>query len=52
MSDAIASMLSFQAAGVDGTKFDTPKTDRFAANSDAAFSEYIFNEWSGTPAVA
>jgi hypothetical protein len=32
-----------------GTELNTPEADRFAANSDASFSEQIFYEWSGTP---
>ena len=34
---AVASVLSLQAAGINGTKFDTPKADRFAADSNTSF---------------
>ncbi len=33
---AEASMVSLQAAGINGTEFDTPETDRFAADGDAS----------------
>jgi len=36
---AIASVLSFQAAGVNGTEFETRKADRFSGYSDASFGE-------------
>ena len=29
-----------------------PETDRFSGYGDAPFSQEIFYEWSGTPAVA
>ena len=34
---AKASMLSLQAAGINGTKLDAPEPDRFATDSDASF---------------
>ena len=36
---AIASVFSLQAAGINGTEFDAPKTDCFATDSDTSFSE-------------
>jgi hypothetical protein len=38
----VAPVLSFQSACVNGTELNTPKADRFAADSDAAFSEQVF----------
>jgi hypothetical protein len=32
--------------------FDTPEADRFAADADATLGQELFDEWSGTPAVA
>jgi len=40
---AVASVLSLQSAGVNGSEFDAPKTDCFAANSDAALGEDILD---------
>ena len=34
---AIASMLSLQSFGVEGTELDAPEADRFAADGDASF---------------
>jgi len=34
---AIAPVLSFQAAGVNATELDTPKSDGLATDGDAAF---------------
>jgi hypothetical protein len=39
----LASMLAFQSPCINGAELDTPKTDRFAADGDASFSEEIFN---------
>ncbi|MGK0343350.1 MAG: hypothetical protein ACJAXW_003908 [Candidatus Azotimanducaceae bacterium] len=49
---AVASVFSLQTASKNGSKFDAPKSDSFAADCDATFSEEIFNEWSGTPTMA
>jgi hypothetical protein len=49
---AITTVLSFQSSSVYSSEFDTPETDRFAADSDASLGEEIFDEWYGTPAVA
>ena len=51
-SVAIASVFSLQAAGINGAKLDAPQTNCFTANCDASFSEKVFDEWSGTPAMA
>ena len=40
---AIASMLSLQSFGVEGTELDAPKTDRFAADSNASLRQKIFD---------
>ena len=40
---AIASVLSFRAAGIYGTKFDAPETDRFSGDHDAPLIQEIFN---------
>jgi hypothetical protein len=40
---AAASMLSFQAAGIDCSGFDAPQTDGFSAYCDATFSQQIFD---------
>ena len=48
----ITSLLSFQSSGISGSKLDVPEADGFVTYSDTAFSEQIFDEWSGTPAVA
>ena len=34
---AVASMLSFQSSGVEGTELDTPESDSFSADGDAPF---------------
>ena len=39
----VATMLTLQAAGINGSEFDTPQADCFAGYSDATFSEQIFN---------
>ena len=36
-SVTVTSVLSFQSTGTDGTEFDAPKSDRFAADCDATF---------------
>ena len=38
-SIAISSVLSLQAAGINGAEFDAPEADRFAADDDSSFSE-------------
>ena len=40
---AVASMLSFQAAGINGAEFDAPQADRFAADGDPSFSQQVFD---------
>ena len=40
---AVAPVLSFEAARVNGTELDTPEPDQFSGYSDAAFREQIFN---------
>jgi hypothetical protein len=40
---AVAPVLSLQAAGINGSELDTPETNRFSADGDAALSEQIFN---------
>jgi len=42
-SIAIASVLSFQAAGINGAKLNAPQTNRFATDCDASFSEKVFD---------
>ena len=42
-SVAIASVLSLQSAGINGTEFDAPQANCFAANCDASLSENVFN---------
>jgi hypothetical protein len=39
----IAAVLSFQAAGIDSSEFDTPEADCFSTDGDAAPSEQIFD---------
>ena len=36
-------MLSIESTGIDGTEFDTPESDSFAANCDTSFSEQILD---------
>ena len=40
---AAALMLSFQTAGIDGSELDTPESDRFPRDTNAPFSEQIFD---------
>jgi len=40
---AVASMLSFQTASIDYSKFDAPQPDGFTADGDASLSEQIFD---------
>ena len=49
---ATAPVLSLQAAGINGSELDTPEANRFSADGDASLSPKVFNEWSGTPAMA
>ena len=37
-----ATMLSLQSAGIKCSEFDAPEADRFSADSDASFSQKIF----------
>jgi len=36
---ALASVLAFQAAGINGPELDTPESNCFAGDSNAAFGE-------------
>ena len=38
-SIAIASVVSLQAAGINGSEFDTPEADGFATESDASLGK-------------
>jgi hypothetical protein len=40
---AITLMLSLQSSSVYSSEFDAPQPDAFVTDSDAAFSEQIFN---------
>ena len=40
---AVASVLSLQSASVDGTKLDTPETDRFSGYGDTALGEKVLD---------
>lgn len=40
---AVSAMLSFQSSSVQSAEFDAPKTDSFAADSDAALGEQVFD---------
>ncbi len=42
-SVAEASVFSLQSAGINGSEFYTPEADRFSADSDASFSQEVFN---------
>ena len=42
-SVTVASMFSLQSSSVYSSEFDAPEADRFAADSDTAFSEKIFD---------
>jgi hypothetical protein len=48
----VTSVFSFQSTGINRSKLDAPEADRFTADGDSSFSEEVFYEWSGTPAVA
>ena len=39
----IASVLSLQSTGINGTEFYTPEADCFATDGDSAFSEKVFD---------
>ena len=39
---AVASVLAFQPAGINGSEFDAPEADRFAADGDTSLSEKVF----------
>ena len=49
---ALNSMFALQPASIYRSGFYTPTADGFATDGDTPLSEKIFNEWSGTPAVA
>ncbi len=36
-------MLPLQSSGVNGSEFDAPEADRFAADGDTSLSQQIFN---------
>ena len=40
---AVALMLSFQSARINGSELNAPQSDRFTANSDAPLGQDIFN---------
>jgi hypothetical protein len=40
---AVASVLSLQAPGVNGSKFDTPESNRFTADSYASLGQEILD---------
>ncbi len=40
---AIATMLSLESAGVQGTKLDAPQADRIPSDDDAALGQEIFD---------
>ena len=42
-SIAETSVLALQSTCIDGTKLDTPESDRFAAYGDTSFGQEIFN---------
>ncbi len=48
---AVASVFSLQSSSVYSSEFDTPKSNCFAADSDASLCQKIFYEWFGTPTV-
>ena len=39
----VALVLSLQAAGINGTEFDTPQANRLAADDNATFSQEVFD---------
>ena len=39
----ITTMLSLQSVGINGTEFDTPKSDSFGADDYATFRQEIIN---------
>jgi hypothetical protein len=45
-------VLSIEPPGIFGAELVTPESDRFVGDSYSALGQQIFNEWSGTPAVA
>ena len=40
---AVASVLSFQSAGVNGSELDAPEADRFSTDGNASLSQEIFD---------
>ena len=39
----VASVLSLQSAGINGSELDAPEPDRFASDSDATLGQQIFD---------
>jgi hypothetical protein len=42
-SVAVASVFSFQSARINGSEFDTPKSDCFSTDGDVSFGEEVFD---------
>ena len=40
---AVASVLAFQAAGINGSELDAPQSNCFSTDRDTSFSEQLFN---------
>ena len=40
---AVASVLSFQSAGIDSSELDTPEADRLPADSDPPLCQYVLD---------
>ena len=40
---AVAPVLSLQSAGINGSKLDTPETDRFSGYGDTALGEKVLD---------
>jgi hypothetical protein len=40
---AVAPMLFLQSAGINGSKLETPETDRFSGYGDTAFGEKVLD---------
>ncbi len=49
---AVTTMLRLQSSGIQCAELETPQPNFFIADSNAPLSKQIFDEWSGTPAVA
>lgn len=39
----ITTVLSFQSAGINGSKLDAPEADRFSTDGDASFGKEVFD---------